>query len=373
MKRTITVFILLFIVALFGFSMYYLYMKNKEAPIIYKTEKPSVKTVVDQTVATGNIVPEEEIDIKPNISGIIDTVYVEAGDLVKAGDLLARLRVVPDVGNLANSKNQISSAKIELDNQEKLYNRQRTLYEKGVISANEFDEAQRSYNQAQQSYASAQETYDIIKTGSSKGLGSTTNTNIRATISGMVLDVPVKAGNQVIQANNFNEGTTIASLADVGNMIFEGKIDESEVGKIKTGLPLEITIGALQGKVFDADLFYIAPKADKESTTAGGAVQFEIKGRLKNADNVFIRAGLSANASIILEKAEDVLTIPEALVQFDSRTNQPFVEIETGDQEFDRKDVTLGISDGISVEIKSGLTENEDVKVWNPIVKMKFN
>lgn len=372
MKRTGTIIILVVIVIVFVGAMYYLYQKNQESPITYKTETPIKDTIINKTVATGNIVPKEEVEIKPNISGIIDTIYVEAGDIVKAGDLLAKLKVVPNVDNLVNSKNQIRNAKIALDNQEKVYKRQKELYEKGVISANEFDQTQMEYNQAKQTYEGNKETFEIIKTGSSKSMGNTTNTNLRATISGMVLDVPVKMGNQVIQANNFNEGTTIASLANVNNMIFEGKIDESEVGKIHVGLPLKITIGAIENKTFDASLYYISPKADTDEETAGsGAVQFEIKGRLKNKDSTFIRSGLSANASIILEKAENVLAIKEALVQFDEKTNQPYVEVKTGDHEYKRKNITLGVSDGIMVQVKNGLSENDKIKVWNPIIPAK--
>lgn len=370
MKRTGTIIVLIVIVLVFAGSMYYLYQKNQKDPTVYQTEIPSIETIINKTVATGNIVPKEEIDVKPNISGIIDTIYVEPGDLVIAGQLLAKLKVVPDMSNLASSQNQIKDAKIALDNQEKVFNRQKPLFEKGVISTSEFDDAQMNYDRAKQTYAAAQETHEIIRTGTSRNMGSATNTNIRATISGMVLDVPVEIGDQVIQANNFNEGTTIASLANVNNMIFKGKIDESEVGRIETGLPLKITVGAIQNKTFDASLYYISPKADGESMDA---VQFEIKGKLDNKDSTFIRAGLSANASIILEEVENVLAVPEALVQFDTKTNQAFVEIQTGDQKFERRNVTLGVSDGIMVEVKDGLSESDKVKVWNPISPSKFN
>ncbi len=367
MKRTGTIIILLVIAILFVGSMYYLYQKNQKDPTVYTTENASIEDIVNKTVATGNIVPKEEIEVKPNISGIIDTIYVEAGDIVKAGDLIAKLKVVPDIDNLASSRNQIRDAKIALENQEKVYKRQKALFEKGVISANEFDDAQMNYDRAQQTFAAAEETFEIIETGTSRQMGNTTNTNIRATISGMVLDIPVEIGDQVIQANNFNEGTTIAALANVNNMIFKGKIDESEVGRIETGLPLKITVGAIQNKEFDASLYYIAPKADDEEST--DAVQFEIKGRLENRDSTFIRAGLSANASIILQESKGVTAISESLVQFDDKTNQAYVEIQTGDQKFERRDIELGVSDGIMVEVKKGLSKEDKVKVWNPIVK----
>lgn len=263
-----------------------------------------------------------------------------------------------------------------LENERNIYNRQKALFDKGVISANEFDTAQLTFNQAEQrfnqekvSLVAAQQNFDIIKTGTTRGLGASANTEIRATVSGMVLDVPVKTGNQVIEANNFNDGTTIATLADVDKMIFEGKVDESEVGKITENLPLEITVGAIENKKFDAILDYIAPKGVEEN----GAIQFEIKGTLNKKDTTFIRAGLSANASIILAKVDSVMAVKEALVQFDPKTQDPFVEIETGDQKFERKDIELGISDGIYVEIKNGIEKDDKIKVWNQIKPNTFN
>ncbi len=220
-----------------------------------------------------------------------------------------------------------------------------------------------TYDQAKQAYNAANQRYDIVKTGTTRGLSNAANTLIRSTVSGMVLEVPVEVGNQVIESNNFNEGTTIAAIADVEKMIFEGKVDESEVGKIKEDLPLEITVGAIENQIFDAVLDYIAPKGKEEN----GAIQFEIKGTLKKQDTTFIRAGLSANASIILARADSVLALKEALIQFDDDTKKPFVEIETGEQQFERRDIELGVSDGIFVEVTSGLEMEDKVKVWNAI------
>ena len=377
MKRTKTVIALVVIVAVFGAALFYLWQKNQEDPINYTTEEPTEQTIVVKTVATGSIVPKEEILIKPNISGVIEEVFIQAGEYVKQGDLIAQIRVIPNVSSLTSAKNNIASnqtalqtAKINLETQQANYDRQKALFEKGVISANDFEGVKNSYLQTKQSVEqarinvnSANQNYDIIKTGTTSGLGNIAQTQVRATVSGMVLDVPVKAGNQVIEANNFNEGTSIASLADVKQMIFEGKVDESEVGKIKEGLPLEITVGAIEDKKFDAILDYIAPKGVAEN----GAIQFEIKGSLKKMDSTFIRAGLSANASIILDKAENVLAIKEALVQYDEKTKKPYVEVEIGDQKFERKDVELGISDGIFVEVKSGITKSDKIKVWNQV------
>ncbi|WP_443634053.1 efflux RND transporter periplasmic adaptor subunit [Candidatus Marifrigoribacter sp. Uisw_064] len=377
MKRIGTIIVLALIVLSCVGGVYYLYQKNQEDPVTYATESASKGSIIKKTVATGSIVPKEEILIKPNISGIIDEIFVEAGDVIKAGDLIAKVKVVPNVNSLSSAKNNINSvrtqvetARLALESEKSIYNRQKGLFEKGVVSANEFDRAKLSYNQAQQRYnqekvslSGAQQTFDIVKTGTTRGLGASANTEIRATVSGMVLDIPVKTGNQVIESNNFNDGTTIAILANVDEMIFEGKVDESEVGKIKENLPLEITVGAIENKKFDAILDYIAPKGVSEN----GAIQFEIKGTLNILDTTFIRAGLSANASIILARADSVLTLKEALIQYDVKTQKPYVELEVGDQDFERRDIELGISDGINVEVKSGVSIEDKIKVWNQL------
>ena len=377
MKRTGTIITLLVIVIAFSAGIWYIYSKDKTNPVVFQTEKASIRTIVKKTVATGNIVPKEEVFIKPNISGIIHEIFVVAGDVVLAGDLIAKVKVVPNINSLNSAKNNINSAKTQvetarlaLESQKSIYLRQKELFDKAVVSANEFDQALLSYNQAQQRYnqenvllTAAQQTFDIVKTGTAKGLGAAANTEIRATVSGMILDIPVKVGNQVIESNNFNDGTTIATIADVEQMIFEGKVDESEVGKITENLPLEITVGAIENKKFNAVLDFIAPKGVSEN----GAIQFEIKGTLNNQNATFIRAGLSANASIILAKAENVLSIKEALVQYDSKTKKPFVEIATGAQEFQRKEISLGVSDGLYVEVLEGVTQQDNIKVWNQL------
>lgn len=377
MKRKGTLITLIVIGVSFILGVRYIWLKDQQDPIIYQYEQAQMGSVVKKTVATGSIVPKEEVLIKPNISGIIDVIFVEAGAIVKTGDLIAQVRVVPNINALNSAQNgikaaktQLETARLALERQTSIYERQQRLYERGVISANEFDTARLSFDQATQRYnqeqvnlLAAEQTYDIVKTGSTKGLGAVANTEIRATVSGMILDVPVKVGNQVIEANNFNDGTTIAILADVNKMIFEGKVDESEVGKITENLALEITVGAIENKSFDAILDYIAPKGVEEN----GAVQFEIKGSLSKKDTTFIRAGLSANASIILARADSVLTIKESLVQYDRQTQQPFVEVETGNQEFERRDLVLGISDGLIVEVISGVSLEDQIKVWNQL------
>jgi HlyD family secretion protein len=377
MKRKGTLITLFVIAVLFIVGVRYIWLKDQQDPIVYQSESPMINSVVKKTVATGSIVPKEEVLIKPNISGIIDEIFVEAGSTVASGDLIAKVRVVPNISalnsaqnNIKSAQTQVETARLALESQRSLYERQRVLFEKGVVSANEFDNAQLAFDQATQRYnqervglLAAEQTFDIVKTGSTQGLGASANTEIRATVSGMVLDVPVKVGNQVIESNNFNDGTTIAVLADVNKMIFEGKVDESEVGKITENLDLEITVGAIENKTFEAVLDYIAPKGIEEN----GAVQFEIKGTLSKKDTTFIRAGLSANASIILARADSVLTVKEALIQYDNESLQPYVEIQTGDQIFERREVTLGISDGLIVEVLSGLEQGDLIKVWNQL------
>jgi len=377
MKRRGTLITLIVIGVLFILGVRYIWLKDQQDPIVYQYEQATIGSVVKKTVATGSIVPKEEVLIKPNISGIIDAIFVEAGQTVVTGDLIAKVRVVPNINalnsaqnNIKAAKTQLETARLALERQTSIYERQQVLFDRGVISANEFDTARLSFDQATQRYnqeqvnlRAAEQTFDIVKTGSTQGLGAVANTEIRATVSGMILDVPVKVGNQVIEANNFNDGTTIATLADINKMIFEGKVDESEVGKIKENLALEITVGAIEDKSFDAVLDYIAPKGVEEN----GAVQFEIKGSLSKKDTTFIRAGLSANASIILARADSVLTLKESVIQYDRETQQPYVEVEMGDQEFQRREVTLGISDGLIVEVLSGVTAEDKIKVWNQL------
>jgi len=365
MKKTITSIILAVIVIAFVGSLYYLFQKNQEDPVTYKTERIVVQDIVKKAIATGSIVPKEEVLIKPNISGVIEEIFIEPGAQIKSGDLIAKIRVIPNVASLQSAKNAMNSAKIDLENQQKNYQRQKVLFEKGIIAANEFDGVEVSHQQALQNFEAAQQNYQIVRTGTARGLGAAANTMIRSTVSGMVLEVPVKSGNQVIQSNNFNEGTTIAAIADINEMIFEGKVDESEVGKVKEKMSLEITVGAIEDKVFKAVLDYIAPKGKEEN----GAIQFEIKGALDKEDSTFIRAGLSANAAVILGRADSVPTLKEALIQYDEKTKEPFVEVMVGDQEFERKAVELGISDGILVQIKNGITTGDKIKVWNAITE----
>jgi len=336
---------------------------NSKSPIDYETETAFKTNIVKKTVATGKVTPLEEIEIKPQISGIIDKIYLEEGAKVKKGDLIAKVRVVPNEQSLSSARGRVSSANIQLTNAQISYNRNKALYDKGVISRSEFEAIELTYNQAKQDVQNAQNDYQIIKRGSVGGGGA--NTNIRAQISGTVLEIPVKEGDQVIESNNFNAGTTIASIADMTKMIFEGKVDEAEVGKIKKDIDLDITLGAVDDKKFPAKLNFIAPKGTEES----GAVQFTIKADVTLDDSYFLRAGYSANAEIVLEQRDSVLSIKESLLQFDKKTEKPYVEVQTGEDEFERREIEIGISDGINVEILKGVTADDKIKVWNKRAK----
>lgn len=339
--------------------------KNSKSPIQYETEKPFKTNIVRKTVATGKVIPLEEAEIKPKVSGIIEEIFVEEGAKVKVGDLIATIRVVPNVQSLNSAQGTVKTAQLRYGNTKTLYDRNKGLFEKGVISKQEFETAELNYNSARQDLNNAQNNLDIIKKGSAAGMGKTANTYVKAEISGTILEIPVRIGTQVIESNTFNAGTTIATIADMTKMIFEGKVDEAEVGKIKNGTVLEVSLGAIEKKKYPAKLNFIAPKGTEEN----GAVQFKIKGDVTLDDEFFVRAGYSANADIVLEKKDNVLSIKEALLQFDKKTDAPFVEVKTGDQKFERRNVELGISDGVNVEIIKGVTLKDEIKIWNKTSK----
>lgn len=342
---------------------------NSKSSVTYETQNPFIANIEKKTVATGKLIPEDEVEIKPQISGIIDKVYLEEGAQVKAGDLIAVIKVVPNEQTLAQARGRVRNAEIALNNTKIEYDRNKAIFEKGVISSQDFNSLQLQYDQAQQELKNAQADYQFIRIGSIGG-ASSANTNIRATVDGTVLEIPVEEGDQVIEANNFNDGTPIATIADMSRMIFEGKVDEGEVGKLKVGTDLIISLGAVEGQELKAKLRFIAPKGVEET----GAVQFKIEGDVEVDSTIFIRAGYSANASMVLEKKDDVLVIPEALLQFDKKTDKPYVEVSVGsieEQKFERRDIEIGISDGVNVEIVSGLTEEDNVKQWNKTEPVK--
>ena len=352
---------------LFVAVLIWLGKKNAASPVTYETETAFKTTIVNKTVVTGKVIPLEEVEIKPKISGIIEKIYVVEGAVVKIGDLIATVRVVPNVQSLNAARGRVKNVQLQFNNAKISFNRSKGLYEKGVISRQDFEKAELEINRAEQDMKNALSDYQIIKKGSAAGMGSSANTYIKAEISGTILEIPVRKGHQVIESNTFNAGTTIAIIADMSKMIFEGKVDEAEVGKIKKGTMLDVSLGAIENKTYPAKLNFIAPKGTEEN----GAVQFKIKADITLDDDYFVRANYSANADIILEQKDSVLSIKEALLQFHKKTEKPYVEVKLADGEFEKRDIELGISDGINVEIISGVTITEEIKIWNKVAKKK--
>ena len=348
------------------FAAAYFIKTNSKSAIIYETQTTLTTSIEKKTVVTGKVIPEDEVEIKPQIQGIIEALFVKEGDQVDTGDLLAKIKVVPNEQNLNSAQGRLANSKIVLKNAEIEFNRNKDLYDKGIISKQEYDNLQLRYNQAKLDVSNATSDLQIIRSGSRGGAASA-NTNIRATVPGTVLEIPVEEGFQVIASNSFNAGTTIANIADLNKMIFEGKVDEAEVGKLKVWMPLEVNLGAIEDQSLEAKLKFIAPKGNEEL----GAVQFIIEADLFLNDSIFVRAGYSANASLVLERKDSVMAIPESLLQFDRKTEKPYVEVSIGEQEFERRDIEIGISDGVNVEILSGLTEEDQIKVWNKTEPIK--
>ena len=349
------------------FAVAYFIKTNSKSVIDFEIGTPFISSIEKKTVVTGKVIPEDEVEIKPQISGIIQEIFVEEGDKVNEGDLLAKVKVVPNEGSLNSAKGRVSSLKIILENAKIEFNRNKTLYEKDIISEQEFQNASLRLKQSSQDLNNAKSDLQVILQGTARG-SSMANTNIRASVSGTILEIPVKEGDQVVESNTFNAGTTIATIADLSKMIFEGKVDEAEVGKLSINMPLTINLGAIQDKEFMAKLKFIAPKGNEEQ----GTVKFRIEGDVVLNDTINVRAGYSANASIVLEKKENVMVISESLLQFDKDTQEAYVEIQEDNQKFERRDIKIGISDGINVEIISGLSIEDKIKVWNKTESKKI-
>jgi len=357
MKKFLRVLIVVLLIALFVGVLFFLYQKSKEKPIIYNTKSPEITTIVRKTIATGKVVPRKEIEIKPQgVSGIIAKLYVEAGQTLKKGDPIAKIKIIPDMINLNSAESRVKRAQIAFDDAKINYDRDKELFDSNVLPKADFQKTQLAYRNSKEELSTAKDNLQLIKEGVTKSAASATNTIIRSTIEGMILDIPVKDGYSVIQSNNFNAGTTVAIVADMGEMIFQGKVDETEVDKIKQGMNLDLTIGAIDDVKFEAQLEYISPKGVQEN----GAVQFEIKAAVKLNNNYFIRSGYSANAEIILEERKDVLAVNESLLNF--KNDSTFVQVEVKDQVFEEKYVKTGISDGINIEILEGISKKDKLK-----------
>lgn len=354
MKKVLTGVIVLVFLALTAFLVKYFYDQKKKSPVTFETLKPEIGTIIKKTVATGSIVPKKEVAIKPAVSGILSELFVEEGDRVKAGQKIAKVQLIPNMSSLSNAEASIRRAKINVKNNKREADRLKGLYDEKVISEQEYQQQKIAYELSLEDLEAAKENLRIIKEGTPNA-GNTT-TIVKATVSGMVLELPVKEGSQVIESNTFNEGTTVAAIADMSEMVFEGTVDESEVGKLKPGMDLLLNIGAIENETFEAKLEFIAPKGKEEE----GAIKFDIKAALDLTEDQFIRAGYSANADIVLERRDSVLTVNEGalIVSGDSI----FVEIEVSEQQFEKKQIKTGLSDGLKTEVLEGLSKEKVLK-----------
>jgi HlyD family secretion protein len=352
----IALFVLMGVAVLW--TVWFLWQKSRPKVTKYEVEKVTIGNVEKNTVATGKVDPRNEILIKPQMSGIIAEIYKQAGDKVNAGDIIAKIKVIPDMVSLNSAESRVQRAEIAMAQSEKNYNRDKKLYEDKVISREEFERTDLQYKNDKEEMKAAKDNLSLVRDGISSNKSQISNTLVRSTITGTILDVPVKVGNSVIQSNSFNDGTTIATVANMSDMLFVGKLDETEVGRIKVGMPMDITIGALQDQKLTATLEYVSPKGKEEN----GAIMFEMKAAVKVPKDVFVRAGYSANAEILLTRQTDVLTIPESCVEFSGDTSFVYVLKTKEPQAFEKRRVKLGLSDGIKIEVKSGLKLKDQLR-----------
>jgi len=382
-KKFLYLFLGLIVLAALFAGISYVVKSNSTENEVFLTRKPTISNLEDKVMATGKIVPREEIEIKPNIAGIIQTIDVKEGDKVVAGQLLATLRIIPSISEvnaatqeIKNSEIQLNNSKINVDNQQKQFAMQEKLYKQGVISKQEYITAEQQLQTtiqqqklAGQQLNAAQKRLLIVRTGATPELQNMATTQIRAKAAGTVLEIPVKVGSQVIEANSFNAGTTICSIADLGSLIFQGTIDEAQAGKLTIGMDMNVVIGALQNKSFPGKLTLIAPKGKEEA----GTIKFAVEGDVFNKTNEYIRAGFSANGEILMSSQKNALLIDESLIQYEKVGNQDksFVEVKQANGSFKKTYVKLGASDGINVQILSGIDKNSEIKVWNPSDKDK--
>jgi len=367
MKKYSKLIIAAIIALIFIGTFVFLWQKSQPKEIVYSEFTPKLDSLQKTTIITGKIEPRNEVYVKPQISGIITEILKEAGDYVQAGEVIAKVKVIPDMGSLSNAEARVRLADINLEQAKVDYDREKNLYDQKLVSADEFDKVSQQLRQAKHELSAATDALQVVRDGFSKSNASASSTLIRSTISGVILDIPVKVGNSVINSNTFNDGTTIATVANMNDLIFRGNIDETEVGQLSMGIPLKITIGALQDMTFDAALEYISPKA----TETNGANQFEIKAAVtvsRDSDvgkkgAAKIRSGYSANAEIVLARADKVLTIPESAIEFSGDSTFVYVLTDSvGEKNYDRRYVETGLSDGVNIEIKKGLTAKEKVR-----------
>lgn len=350
---------LLFLVALIFIGTFvFLYQKSRKKETSYQTVSPEVTDLYKSTIVTGKIEPRDEVLIKPQINGIIAEIYKKAGEQIRKDEVIAKVKVIPEMSSLNSAESSVRMAEINLRQTEKDYQRMKNLYEQKLVSEEEFDKARVTLEQNREELRNREDALNIIREGISKSNASFSTTLVRSTIDGLILDIPVKVGNSVIMSNTMNDGTTIASVANMHDLLFKGKIDETEVGKIHEGMPVTLTIGALQDQKFQAVLEYISPKA----VETNGTNQFEIEAALRDSSGTRIRSGYSANAEIILDQALQVIAIPEGCIEFNGDSTFVYILKQEVPQQFERRQVITGVSDGIKIEVKSGLNKNDRIR-----------
>jgi HlyD family secretion protein len=358
MKKFFRIFwISLLAIAVLG-TMYFLWNKSRPVEKKYVIEEVTRGNIEKRTVATGKVEPRNEILIKPQMSGIIAELYKEAGDKVQAGDIIAKIKVIPDMVSLNAAESRVQLSQLAYDQAKRNYDRDKKLYNEKVISREEFEKVELQFNNNREELKTAKDNLSLTRDGISNDKSQISNTLVRSTINGTILNIPVKVGNSVIQSNSFNDGTTIATVANMNDMLFVGKLDETEVGRIKTGMPMDITIGAIEGTKLTAELEYVSPKGVEEN----GAILFEMKAAVKVSKDVYVRAGYSANAEIVLSKLENVLTVPESCIEFSGDTSFVYVLKTKEPQTFTKKQVKTGLSDGIKIEVKSGVKLKDKIR-----------
>ena len=358
MKKYVKIALLVIVAMIFLGTFVFLYQKSQPVSIVYEIEDVTIGNLEQSTVATGKIEPRDEILIKPQISGIIDAVYKEAGETVKKGEVIAKVKVIPELGTLNSAESRVRLAEINARQAETDFSRMKKLFEEKLVSSEEYEKSEVSVKQAREELQTAKDNLEIVKEGITQNNTSFSSTLIRSTIDGLILDIPIKEGNSVIMSNTFNDGTTIATVANMNDLIFRGNIDETEVGRIHEGMPVKITLGALQDMEFAAQLEYISPKG----VEVNGANQFEIKAAIQIPNNVTVRSGYSANAEIVLQHANGVVKVPESTIEFSGDSTFVYLLTDSVSQQFVRQPVTTGMSDGIHIEIKNGLTSGQKVR-----------
>ncbi len=358
-RKIVKVSLLVIVAGLFIWTFVFLWQKSRPTVTVYEVVSPVTADLEKTTVATGKVEPRDEVEIKPQISGIIDALFKEAGQTVRKGEVIARVKVIPELGTLNAAESRVRLAEINARQAETDFDRIAQLYRDKLVSAEEYEKQEVTLKQQREELQAARDNLEIVRDGITKSSADISSTLIRSTIDGLILDVPIKVGNSVIMANTMNDGTTIATVADMNDLIFRGNIDETEVGRVHEGMPVKLTIGALQNLTFDATLEYISPKATEDN----GANQFEIKAAVQAPDTVVIRSGYSANAEIVLDRVLQTLAIPEGCVEFSG--DSTFVYVLTDSvphQQFRRQPITVGLSDGIQIAVKSGLTSQDKVR-----------